>query len=65
MCAIETSKLKLFLLTTFSIFVSPGGATKHCTINLCLLFSFGSKTNGCKQTIKQNVIFFFKLIRGQ
>lgn len=38
-------------ITNWSNWISPSGATKLCTMNLCLFFSFGSKLNGCKQTV--------------
>lgn len=40
-----------FQLTNCSELNSPSGATRLWTINLCLFFSFGSKSNGCKQTV--------------
>lgn len=37
-------------ITKVSTTYSPSGATTLWTINLCLCFSLGSKSNGCKQT---------------
>lgn len=42
-------------LTNCSELNSPSGATTLWTINLCLFFSFGSKSNGCKQTINSKI----------
>lgn len=56
------SKLKLMAqITNWSNWISPSGATKLCTMNLCLFFSFGSKLNGCKQTIGTHQSIFITL----
>lgn len=40
-------------LTNLSKFVTPSGTTKLCTMNLCLFFSFGSKTNAWSVTVRK------------
>uniref|UniRef100_A0A8C5ACL3 Uncharacterized protein n=1 Tax=Gadus morhua TaxID=8049 RepID=A0A8C5ACL3_GADMO len=40
-------------LTTPSISIMSGGASMDWTMNLCLLFSFGSYSKGCSITEKK------------
>lgn len=59
---IQFKKIISQTFTNWSNWISPSGATKLCTMNLCLFFSFGSKLNGCKQTMEHINQFITKVI---
>ena len=49
------------MLTSLSWSISPSGANMDWTINLCLFFSVGSYSNGCKLTKNKQIVVVYKI----